>query len=64
VIYFATVTRVDGTSIYVRVPDLDRTRDCGPLEGLEGLTLAAGDRVLVGGLYRPAGEIVLIRRLP
>lgn len=64
-LWHATVVRVEaGGYVHVQCPRLGGARTYGPLEGLQGVTLAAGDRLLVGLVEGDPNDLAIVRRLP
>lgn len=56
----ALVTQVTSAGAWVRLPRLNVTR--GPLR-VDGLTLAAGDRLLVAPAGGDLSDLVIVRKL-
>jgi hypothetical protein len=60
----AEVTRIKDGHPFIVIPRLTGELEYGPLEALEGVVLAQGDRVLIGFLEGRADDPAIIRRLP
>lgn len=60
--YRAVVTRITAAGVFVRVKSYGGETEFGPLTGLVGVVLAAGDRLLVA--LHEGDSIAIIRQLP
>ena len=74
VLYYGTVTRVDGDKVYVRIPALGGKEQFGPLSSVilryinadneeADTTYDKGDRVVVGQIGRVKEDLVVLGRV-
>lgn len=60
--YRAVVTRITSAGVFIHVKSYGGDTEFGPLAGLVGVVLAAGDRLLVG--LHEGDSVAIIRQLP
>jgi hypothetical protein len=63
-VFRGQITRIVGSAVYLTVPKLAPGREFGPAEGLPGVVLAQGSRVLVGLLDGRPDDVAILRQLP
>lgn len=61
-LYRARVVRIDGTDVFVEVPDLGGGNEWGPIE-MAPVVLAVGDSVLVGSINDVMDDLALVAKL-